>query len=169
MTAKKISNIITTVLFSGIVGGFFLWHIAAPDKTVTESERRRLASFPEFSLSALESGTFVNNFEKYALDQFPLRDGFRSAKAICEYNVFLKRDNNDIYFTDGYLAKLEYPMKENSVISAAVKFNKLTDKLLGNSDVYFAMVPDKNYFLAEKNGYLSTPILFEVWMECIKW
>lgn len=155
MTAKKISNIVTTVLFAGIAGGFFLWHIAAPDKTVTVSERRTLAAFPEFSLSTLESGTFVNNFEKYALDQFPLRDSFRSVKAICEYNVFLKRDNNDIYFTDGYLAKLEYPMKESSVISAAAKFNKLTDKLLGASDVYFAMVPDKNYFLAEKNGYLS--------------
>lgn len=155
MTAKKISNIITTVLFSGMVGGLFLWHMLAPDETVSPSERRKLAEFPDFTISAFESGVFVTNFEKYSLDQFPLRDNFRSIKAITEYNIFQKRDNNDIYLTDGFLAKLEYPMKENSVKSAAAKFNKLTDQYLGSSDVYFAMVPDKNYFLAEKNGYLS--------------
>jgi len=154
MTSKKIYSIITTILFSAIVGGIFLLHILTPDKVISASERRNLAEFPEMNQRTLSNGTFLSNFEKYSLDQFPLRDSFRSVKAVCEYNFFSKRDNNGIYFADGFLAKTEYPMNERSVISAAQKFNRLTADILTDSEVYFAMVPDKNYFLAEKNGYL---------------
>lgn len=154
MQVKKISSILTTVLFSALVGGFFLGHLLLPDGEMTTSERRRLAQFPELSASTLESGIFMTNFEKYSLDQFPLRDSFRSLKAFCAYNIFGQKDNNDIYKADGYLAKIEYPMKENQITGAAVKFNKIYDSYLADADVYFAMVPDKNYFLAEKHGYL---------------
>ncbi len=154
MQSKKISSIVSTVLFSAVVGGFFLGHVFSPDGEFTTSERRRLAQFPEFTASAVQSGAFMTNFEKYSLDQFPLRDSFRSLKAFFVYNVFAQKDNNDIYEADGYLAKIEYPMKENQITEAAVKFNKIYDAFLGDSNVYFAMVPDKNYFLAEEHGYL---------------
>ncbi|MBR4959828.1 MAG: hypothetical protein IKY52_02915 [Clostridia bacterium] len=154
MNVKKVSSIATAVLFSAIVGGFFLGHVLSPDGEFTTSERRRLAQFPEISASTLQSGTFMTNFEKYSLDQFPLRDSFRSLKAFCAYNIFGQKDNNDIYETEGYLAKIEYPMKENQITGAAVKFNTILDTYLQDAEVYFAMVPDKNYFLAEKHGYL---------------
>ncbi|MBQ8642530.1 MAG: hypothetical protein IJ480_09970 [Clostridia bacterium] len=158
MNVKRAANLATAVLFSAVVGGFFLGHVLMPDGEMTTSERRRLAQFPELSAGTLESGAFMTNFEKYSLDQFPLRDSFRSLKAVCAYNLFGQKDNNDIYLvgdrSDGYLAKIEYPMKENQITGAADKCNKLKEQFLAGSDVYFAMVPDKNYFLAEDNGYL---------------
>jgi len=154
MNIQKCSQIVSTVLFSAILGGFFLGHVLTPDAELTVSERRRLAQFPEFSASTLQSGVFMSNFEKYSLDHFPFRDSFRTLKALCAYNVFGQRDNNDIYEEDGYLAKMEYPMSESQVLSAAEKFNKIQKQFLGESDVYFAMVPDKNYFLGEEHGYL---------------
>ena len=154
MQMKKISSVLTTVLFSVVVGGFFLSHLLLPDGEMTTSERRRLAQFPALSASTLESGVFMTNFEKYSLDQFPLRDSFRSLKAFCAYHIFGQKDNNDIYLADGYLAKIEYPMKENQITGAADKFNKVFDTYLTDANVYFAMVPDKNYFLAEPHGYL---------------
>lgn len=154
MSNKRITSVVSTVLFSAIVGGFFLGHVLSPDGEFTTSERRRLAQFPDISASAIQSGAFMTNFEKYSLDQFPLRDTFRTLKALCAYNVFAQKDNNDIYSADGYLVKIEYPMKENQITEAAGKFNKIYDTLLSDSNVYFAMVPDKNYFLAEEHGYL---------------
>lgn len=154
MNVKRISDIAAAMLFSAIVGGFFLGHVLTPDGEMTASERRRLAQFPELSAGTLQSGAFMTNFEKYSLDQFPFRDSFRSLKALCTYNLFGQKDNNDIYAADGYLAKIEYPMKENQIILAAEKFNRVKEQFLADADVYFAMVPDKNYFLAEENGYL---------------
>ncbi len=155
MHSKRISQIATTVLFSLVVGGFFLGHVLTPDGELTTSERRRLAQFPEFSSATLSSGAFMTNFEKYSLDQFPLRDSFRTLKAMCAYNLFGQSDNNDIYEENGYLAKIEYPMKEGQITGAADKFNLLNEKFLANANVYFAMVPDKNYFMAAEHGYLS--------------
>ncbi len=155
MNVKKISQAASTVLFSLIVGGFFLSHVVLPDGTLTTSERRRLAQFPELSMKTLQSGAFMSNFEKYSLDQFPLRDSFRTLKALCAYNVFGQSDNNDIYQEDGYLAKIEYPMKEGQITGAAEKFNKLNERFFADANVYFAMVPDKNYFMADAHGYLS--------------
>ncbi len=155
MNSKRISQAASTVLFSLIVGGFFLGHVLTPDGELSTSERRRLAQFPVFSSSTLSSGAFMTNFEKYTLDQFPFRDSFRSLKAMCAYNVFGQSDNNDIYMENGVLAKIEYPMKEGQITGAAEKFNLLNEKFFGNANLYFAMVPDKNYFMAGEHGYLS--------------
>jgi len=154
MNTKRISSIVGTVLFSAILGGFFLGHVLLPDQETTAAERRRLAQFPKLSVSTLESGVFMSNFEKYSLDQFPLRDSFRSIKALCSKYVFRQLDNNDIYLADGYLAKIEYPLQEGQITSAAHKMNVLLDKFLSDSSVYFAMVPDKNVYLAKEHGYL---------------
>ena len=107
MNIQKCSQIVSTVLFSAILGGFFLGHVLTQDEEYTLSERRRLAQFPELTASTLQSGVFMTNFEKYSLDHFPFRDTFRSLKALCAYNVFGQKDNNDIYEEDGYLAKME--------------------------------------------------------------
>lgn len=145
----------TAFLFVGILFGFSLLHLLLPDGEVSTAEKRRLASLPSFSWSAFESGVFMTNFEKYTLDQFPLRDAFRSLKAGTEYGLFAKKDNNGIYLAEGCLSKIEYPMNERSLLSAAEGFNRLAEETLAGCTAYFAVIPDKNYFLAEKHGMLS--------------
>ena len=65
------------------------------------------------------------------------------------------RDENGVYTADGYAAKLNYPLDEDSVSYAADRFGYVYDKYLKDScpNVYVSVIPDKNYFLAEKNGY----------------
>ena len=99
------------------------------------------------------SGDWMEDFESYSLDQFPLRDGFRRVKALVHYNLLGQKDNNGIYLADGYAAKVEYPLNENSLDNALSKFQKLYDKYLTGSKVTFSVVPDKGMFLAEPNGY----------------
>ena len=35
------------------------------------------------------------------------------------------------------------------------KFNKLNDQILNDMNVYYSVIPDKNYYMASKNGYPS--------------
>ena len=125
-----------------------------PAKEASESERRKLAQFPDLSVKTVLDGKFMTEFETYSLDQFPLRDTFRRVKALFHYNVLGQKDNNDIYLVDGFAAKLEYPMNRTSVANALKKFDLIYEKYLSESDrILFAPVPDKGYYLAEANGY----------------
>lgn len=124
---------------------------------ISASERRKLAQFPDLSFESLISGKFMDSFEAYALDQFPHRDDIRTLKAISAFYLFGQKDNNGIYITGGYAAKLEYPLNENSVSNASARFNYLYEKYMKNKkmNIYLSIVPDKAYFSAKKNGYPS--------------
>lgn len=125
----------------------------SPAKDISEAERRKLAQFPALTAQSVGSGRFMTDFERYTLDQFPLRDAFRRLKAVVHYDLLGQRDNNGIYLTGGSAAELEYPLNEVSVSNALKKFNALYETYLSGSRVVVSVVPDKGYYLAEKNGY----------------
>lgn len=146
---KKIGLFAILVLWLGLC--VTAW--VRPSTEISESERRKLQQFPVVSVKELLSGDWMEDFESYTLDQFPLRDTFRRVKALTHYNLLGQKDNNGIYIADGYAAKLEYPLNENSIHNAMEKFRKIYEQYLTDSKVVFAVVPDKGYFLAEDNGY----------------
>lgn len=154
---KKYKNLIFIVIVGLVFVSMTLAAWVLPSREFSDSERRKLAQFPEFSLDAMEDGSFQKKFESYTQDQFPQRDTFRTIKACSAYYMLGQLDNNGIYIKDGYAAKLEYPLNEDSVNHAADRFgyiykNFLADK---NLNIYLSIVPDKSYFLAGRNGYLS--------------
>ena len=122
---------------------------------ISESERRKLAQFPEFTVDTVLGGKFMTNFEDYTLDQFPLRDTFRQLKALFHYNALMQGDNNGIYVAGGYAAELEYPLNRTSVTNAVSKLNQIYEKYLkeSGSKIVLSVVPDKGCYLAEENGY----------------
>ena len=126
-----------------------------PDQAESESERRPLAQLPELSVKSVLSGAFMDKFEEYTLDQFPLRDSFRSLKAMFHTWGMRQQDSNGIYIHDGYAAKMEYPLNAASLKHVLGRFNHLYEKYLTGSKVYMAVVPDKNYYLAPLSGRLS--------------
>ena len=133
----------------------FAWF--APPKDISEAERRPLKQFPTTNATSLINGSFMSDFEDYTLDQFPLRDTFRKIKALFHYNALQQKDNNGIYIVDGYAAEMEYPMDKESVERAMRQYNKVYELYLKNSNtkIYNTVIPDKGYYLAEKNGYLA--------------
>lgn len=153
----KKSNLILVCLMSVFFFGLSILCWTKEADSYSDSERRVLAGFPTLTEKTVSSGTFMKEFEDYTLDQFPMRDGFRSIKAIAQLGLFRQKSNNDIYVADGYVAKVEYPMNEYMLENAGKKFQYLYDTYMADSDVklYFSIVPDKNYFLAEEHGYLS--------------
>jgi len=126
-----------------------------PKETVSKSERRRLAEKPRLTWENLMNKSYMEDTERYLLDHFPFRDGFRRIKAYFAYDVLQQKENNGIYVAQGHAAKLEYPLNEASVKRLASKMTELWQEYFPEQDVWYAVVPDKNYFLAEKNGYPS--------------
>ena len=89
-------NTIVTVVVLGIV--FVSLTMASwllPPQEFSDNERRKLTQRPKFSLDTMSDGSFMTEFEKYTLDQFPLRDQFRTLKAYTTYDVFGQLDNHD--------------------------------------------------------------------------
>ena len=129
----------------------FAW--VRPADAISESERRPLNQFPELNAQTIFNGSFMEKFEDYTLDQFPLRDAFRTLKANIQLKLFGQKDNNNIYVADGYAAQLEYPYDAASIDRALSRFQYVYDNYLTGCNVFLTVVPDKGYYLAEENGY----------------
>jgi len=153
----KNKNKVTVLIFAVLLGGMSLFCWFKPHTVYSESERRILAEKPDAKLSLIASGEYMKEFESYVTDQFPLRDKFRSVKALFSKYVFNKKDNNGLYVAQGHISKLEYPENPQMVDYAEQRFNYIYDAYLKDKDVniYLSLIPDKNYFLAQKYGYPS--------------
>ncbi len=143
-----------TVSFVFVIGGFFLWNFIAPDQEVSWSERRTYQTFPEITWSTIQNKDAMDAMERYALDQFVLRDAFRSLKAHVVFDVLKQLDNNKILIKDNSIFKSEYPNNEDSINHFIEKMNQLKEKYLLNNKVYYSIIPDKNYYL-DDSTYLN--------------
>ncbi len=148
---KKLKNIVTVVLFAVLITGFSLTAILGEKKKYTESERRALEPFPKVNPETVFSGEFSSDFEKYATDNFPLRDYFRRIKNMTELNVFGKEDTNGLYLKEGHISKLEYPENEAMINNAAEKITAIYETYLKGTaeNIYVSVIPDKGKFLAD--------------------
>jgi len=138
---------IITFCFLGYVFFFSLAHIFIQDKVLSETERRKLKEFPKFELNS----EYITKIDEYLLDHFPFRDDFRSIKANYNFYVLNHLDNNGIYLSDNYIFKTEYPTNKDSIENFLNNTEKLMSLLSDDNNVYMLIVPDKNYYLKDKN------------------
>lgn len=146
-------NIVVTVVFLTIFVGLFLVNLFRTKTEISYSERRRLQAFPTVTMERIGNTEFMSDFASYATDQFVGRDWFRSIKAKFLYGILKQKDNNGIYIAEGHASKMIDQMKEKEVEQTAKNLNRLYSQYLTQLNVYYSIIPDKNYFLAEKNGY----------------
>ena len=136
---KKASYISIIGVFLGFIAAFFILRLCLPVSEFSERENRYLAQRPAFSLAALFSGRFTEDFESYTTDQFPFRDVWTTLKARCEL-LSGKKENNGVYFCgDGVLIS-RFDTPEDQVVLENAGF---IDSLAENVDVpvYFALIP----------------------------
>ena len=150
-------NVICVITFLVFLGWMFFSCIFLPKATYSYSERRSLATMPTFTGKHILDGSFMTKFEKYSLDHYPFREKFRGIKAIANRYVFAKKENNGVYLADGYVSSMEYPINMSSLLHAGKKFRYIYETYAKekSGEIYLALIPDKNYFLAEKSGILS--------------
>ena len=119
-------------LLSGVLLSLSLLNCLQPDRELSDEERRKLKQLPAWSFSSFLGKGYGEEFEEYAMDQFPYRETFRRLKAVTLYGLFHEKDNNGIYLVDGYAAKLNYPLNENSLKNAMDKFRYIHDTYLAS-------------------------------------
>lgn len=146
--------------------GLSLWAVLGKTPDYSNSERRVLASLPQLSVESVLSGEFAKDFDTYATERFPVRDVWRSIKAYAQTKVFAQKDNNGIYTAGGHISKMEYPMNEPMLDHAIQTFDKVKEMYLDESEVYLAVIPDKNRYLAEESSHLTMD--YEVFAEYIR-
>ncbi len=152
---KKIRFITISLVFFLLIGTFSLWTAFREKDAFSLSERRQLSAFPPLTLQTVGNGTFMQQFDLFATDQFPLRDTFRRIKALSAKYLFMRKDNNALYEVGGFVSKLDPTLDPDSVDRAAGRFSDIYEKYLKHADTnaYLAVIPDKNAFLAKENGY----------------
>lgn len=146
--SDRIKNIVSTISFLFVIIIVLIANIMKENTLISLSERRRLQQFPEFSVKTLFNGSFFEKFDKYTMDQFIQREFFRSVKANTEVNVFKKQDSNNIYKYDKNLIEQIYPLNEKSINNMVKKISEINEKYLNETNnVYYSIIPDKNYFV----------------------
>ncbi len=169
---KKMRTIcLTAVVLLWAALTAFAWF--GPAEDISEAERRPLAQAPELTADTLLSGSFMKDFEKFSLDQFPMRDGFRRIKSLFHFNILNQSDNNQIYMVGDHAVKQEYPLNEDSLTHAVERFNHLYEKYLTASEgrIHMAVIPDKGYYVPEELGSLKLDYekLFSAFEEGLPW
>ncbi len=143
----RTKNIVITIGFVAILTILFWANILKQNQEISITERRKLAQFPEITLKKLINGEVSNKIEKYTVDQFIGRDTFRSVKSFFSMNLLRQKDNNELFEKDGAIYKIEYPLKEQNLNQSLDKINEIYEKYLQGMPVYYAIIPDKNYYL----------------------
>lgn len=162
---NKRTACVTICLLAGFLLLFAGWFLLKPDAAFSQSERRQLAQRPSWNTAQALDGTLSSELETYAVDQFPLREQFRTLKAYFSFDVLRQLDHHGVYLADGFASQLEYPQNDASLDRAAQRFQFLYDRYLQGTDtqLYLSVIPDKNAVLAAPHGYpsLDYPAFFQ--------
>jgi len=147
-------NKAVVVSFLLVLFALFAANLIVPDQALSYGERRRLAQMPALSVKSVFSGEFMEKFDTYSTDQFVWREPFRRVKTFADRSIFLKRDTNGLFQVQGGIFSIEYPLRGDKVSRMCSRFNALYDRYLVGMNVYYSIVPDKNYFLPDDGSYL---------------
>lgn len=107
---KKANNILNKILECSlgfitalIIVVVFALFVTSEDKEKSEWENRYLQGFPTVTFGNVKDGTFMREFDDYAADQMPFRDGFIKIKSLCEMAIFKQENNGIVKGKDGQL------------------------------------------------------------------
>ena len=148
-------NIATIIVFAVLIFGMAVAFFVTPDQHRSQAERRLLARPPQLSAESVFSATFMQDFEVYMQDQFPWREQFRTINALTRRYALRQHDHNGYYYVAGHLSQMEFPLNSRAVEQNAAWLAGLSRHFFEGMNVFYAVIPDKNYFLAPQHSFLS--------------
>lgn len=158
---NRIKNLLIIAVFAVVIFGLAIAKLVTPDKDASLTERRTLAQKPELTAEGVFSSDlpsdkrYFNQLETYLLDQFPLREPFRTVNAVTRFYALLQKDADGVWLDGDAIYKMEYPLAEDQITFAGKYIERVINTYFQSNNVYYSIIPDKNYFAAEENGSLS--------------
>lgn len=147
---NKVKEIVLSLIFITFLFTFMIVNILKKDDDISYSERRKLEKLPKITYNSLIDGTYFNALDKYTTDQFVGRDSFRKIKI--NIDLLTKNNYNNLYLYNDYIIEELYPLNKESVLNVTNKINDIKNKYLNETNnIFYSIVPDKNYFVNDDN------------------
>ena len=147
---NKVKDIVLTIIFITFLFAFMIVNIVKKDDDISYSERRKLQKMPKITYNSVINGTYFNTLDKYTTDQFILRDNFRKIKI--DIDLLTKNNYNKLYLYEDYIIEETYPLNKESILNVTNKINNIKRTYLNDTNnIYYSIVPDKNYFVNDDN------------------
>jgi len=147
---NKVKNIVLSIIFITFLFTFMIVNIVKKDDDISYSERRKLEKVPKITYDSVINGTYFSKLDKYTTDQFIWRDNFRKIKI--DIDLLTKNNYNKLYLYNDYIIEEIYPLNKESVINVTNKINDIKRTYLNETNnIYYSIVPDKNYFVNDDN------------------
>lgn len=147
---NKIKEIVLSIIFITFLFSFMIVNILKKDDDISYSERRKLEKRPKITYNSLIDGTYFNTLDKYTTDQFIGRDSFRKIKI--NIDLLTKNNYNNLYLYNDYIIEELYPINKESVLNVTKKINDIKNRYLNETNnIFYSIVPDKNYFVNDDN------------------
>ena len=147
---NKVKDIVLTIIFITFLFAFMIVNIVKKDDDISYSERRKLQKMPKITYDSVINGTYFNTLDKYTTDQFILRDNFRKIKI--DIDLLTKNNYNKLYLYKDYIIEETYPLNKESILNVTNKINNIKRTYLNDTNnIYYSIVPDKNYFVNDDN------------------
>ncbi|MGN0244916.1 MAG: hypothetical protein ACI4DK_02985 [Lachnospiraceae bacterium] len=151
---EKWRDYCNVILFGMVLVGFLIIGLLSPDKEISDTERRLLHSFPELNMHTIFADrgqdSFMDGFEEYAVDQFPYREAFRTVHSVFSLYGIGRKEINNIYYAEGHILKTSMSIHPDSVSRSLDRMQYIKKRYLQDNQVFFAMIPDKNYYLEKQ-------------------
>lgn len=138
-----------TLLLYGALALSILLNVFLPDRSYSENENRMLAQKPEFSMEALQDGTYFAAWEDYVADQFVGRDFWISLQLQAR-KLLGQTEVNGVYLgKDDYLIQIPTEPDWDQVDTTLAAVNAFAAR---HEDVHMAMavIPNAVSILEDK-------------------
>ena len=103
------------------------WVLSSLPDTLSKSERRQLAARPKITASSVWDGSYFTSAEKYLLDQFPLRESFRTVKSPQPILCVPPKGQPRIFIKNGFAVSNSYPLSDKSVEVYLKRVNAISE------------------------------------------
>ncbi|MEG0833437.1 MAG: DHHW family protein [Oscillospiraceae bacterium] len=145
---KNIKRFPLFLIVFGFIVIYSLTCLFLPDKSFSENENKYLAKFPQISWRGLVNGSFATKYEEYVSDQMLFRDGWITAKSLCEFALLKTENNGVVYGKDGYMFPRFYKFDKSTLIKNLDAIGTFSARAYSN--VSLMIVPSSYYPLVDK-------------------
>lgn len=136
-------------LLVGSAAIFLILGLLQPDKEFSDSENRKLAGLPDFSLGALADGSYLKGWSDYVADQFPGRDFWISVNLWMNKLTGQTLSNGVYLCDDGYLMQVPGTPDEENLERNIAAINEFA---MAHKDLnlYMSVIPNAVTVHADK-------------------
>lgn len=149
---------ITIILFFSLLALMPLLIFLLPKQEFSQEENRYLADFPKLSLKTIADKEFMDGFDEYAADHFPLRTSWIGMKTQLEH-LSGRKEINGVYILKDRLIEKTDEIDQENIRKSVKEMNAFAKRFSGSTslmliptaaEVYKDMLPKGAPGIAQK-------------------